>query len=191
MIAASIVHHLFHVEISLVEKILRTVAVYGGIIVILRVSGKRNLAQLNTLDLVVLLLLSNIVQNAVIGSDNSLVGGLVGAAVLVAVNAFFVRAMRNSRTAVELLEGKPTSLVTNGHFNETQLGHLGLRDSDVLNAIRRQGANRIEEVADATLYPGGSIVVTLRHGAEDASKSDVARLEAKLDALLARSSPGS
>jgi uncharacterized membrane protein YcaP (DUF421 family) len=186
VIASSILHDLSHIEISLVEKTVRTVAVYAGIVLILRVSGKRNLAQLNTLDLVVLLLLSNVVQNAIIGPDNSLLGGLVGAAILVTVNAIFVRAMRNSHTAVELLEGKPTSLVTDGRFNEEEVGHLGLRDSDVMNAIRRQGADRIDEVADATLYPGGAIVVRLHPGDEDASKDDIARLEAKLDALLAR-----
>ena len=90
-VTASISSDLFTVTVPLLEKVLRTVAVYVGILALLRVSGKRDLAQLNTFDLVVLLLLSNVVQNAVIGNDVSLLGGLIGAATLMLVNSFMVR----------------------------------------------------------------------------------------------------
>ena len=82
---------LTHLDISVLDKIIRTVVVYLGLVVLLRVAGKRDLAQLNSFDLIVVLLLSNVVQNAIIGPDNSLLGGLIGAAVLIAANAFLVR----------------------------------------------------------------------------------------------------
>src|ERR1041384_7288329 len=105
-------HALFTIGIPVLEKVVRTVAVYGGVLVLLRVGGKRDLAQLNSFDLVVLLLLSNVVQNAVIGNDNSLLGGLLGALVLVAVNAVVVRFARRNDTTVRLLEGEPTTLIS-------------------------------------------------------------------------------
>ena len=78
--------HIFTFDIPIWEKVLRTIVVYAAIVILLRVMGKRNLAQVNTFDLVVIFLLSNVVQNAIIGPDNSLGGGLVGAAVLIVVN---------------------------------------------------------------------------------------------------------
>src|SRR3954451_9792522 len=98
--------------IPLAEKVVRTVAVYGGMAILLRLFGKRDLAQLNSFDLVVLLLLSNVVQNAIIGPDNSLVGGLIGAAVLVGFNAVVVRAVSRNKVTDQLFEGRPTDLVS-------------------------------------------------------------------------------
>ncbi len=88
---------LTHLDISVLDKIIRTVVVYWALIVLLRLAGKRDLAQLNSFDLIVMLLLSNVVQNAIIGPDNSLLGGLIGAAILIAANAFLVRVVRPNR----------------------------------------------------------------------------------------------
>jgi uncharacterized membrane protein YcaP (DUF421 family) len=159
--------------------------VYLGLLLLLRIGGKRGLAQLNTFDLVVLLLLSNVVQNAIIGNDNSLWGGMVGAAVLIAVNSVLVRAAQTSERAVTVLEGSPERLVRDGELDAGALRRLGLRAADVVVALRRQGASTLGEVREATLEPGGSIVVDLKPDAEGATKADVARLEAKLDRLLA------
>lgn len=167
------------------EKIVRTVGVYLGLVVILRLAGKRDLAQLNSFDLIVLLLLSNVVQNAVIGADNSLVGGLIGASVLVAVNAGVVRlAVRNDRFT-RLVEGTASTLVADGEVDDDQLRALALRPSDVEVAVHRQGASNLGEVERAVLMPDGTITVRLRPEDENATKGDVDRLEAKLDALLA------
>src|SRR5437762_9563421 len=103
-------HDLTHLGISVPDKILRTLAVYLALIVLLRLAGKRDLAQLNSFDLIVVLLLSNVVQNAVIGPDNSLLGGLIGATVLIAANAFLVHVVRPWRGAGALLEGRTTVL---------------------------------------------------------------------------------
>src|SRR4051794_18642992 len=118
-------HHLFHVDISLAEKVVRTVLVYLALAVLLRLAGKRDLAQLNSFDLVVMLLLSNVVQNAIIGSDNSLLGGIVGAAVLVAVNAIFVRLSAANPSLAHLFEGHETVLVDDGRYDKRALRREG------------------------------------------------------------------
>jgi uncharacterized membrane protein YcaP (DUF421 family) len=187
--------------VSAPEKIVRTVAVYLALAVLLRLAGKRDLAQLNSFDLVVVLLLSNVVQNAIIGSDNSLLGGLIGAVVLIVFNAVVVRMSVRSERLGRLLEGTSTELARNGRWNPTALRHEGLRRSDVDAALRRQNANSVEDVATVSIEPGGSVVATLLPELRSATKSDVAallarvseldrdraaRIEAKLDALLAR-----
>jgi uncharacterized membrane protein YcaP (DUF421 family) len=184
--ANAIVGDLFTMGIPLAEKAIRTIAVYVAVLTLLRLAGKRDLAQLNTFDFVVLLLLSNVVQNAIIGPDDSLIGGLVGAVILVIGNSLLVRVVGRSDVVVRLLEGSPTVLVTDGRIDMTAVHRLGLRHADVVAAIRRQGADALEEVEEATLEPGGTIAVRLRSAAMAASRADVERLEAKLDALLTR-----
>src|SRR5690242_2293565 len=130
-------HALTHLDLSFLEKTIRTVAVYVALAALLRVAGKRDLAQLNTFDLVVMLLLSNVVQNAVIGNDNSLLGGLFGAAVLVAVNAVVVRLMVTSPRGVRLFEGTDSVLVEDGHYLMSKLHREGLREADLDVALRR------------------------------------------------------
>src|SRR3954451_16770258 len=96
------------------EKVIRTVAVYGGLALLLRVAGKRNLAQLNSFDLVVVLLLSGVVSNALIGPDDSVTGAFLGAVVLLALNAVIVRAVHRFEWSVRLFEGCDVPLVKNG-----------------------------------------------------------------------------
>lgn len=176
---------LMHVQIPLADKLIRTVAVYLVIAVIIRVVGKRDLAQLNAFDLVVVLLLSNIVQNAIIGPDNSLLGGAIGAVVLVTVNSGVVRLIRRSDRLAWLLEGRATVLARDGHWEDEALRREGLRRADVDAALRRQNANDVSEVDSVSIEPGGAIVATLQKGHRAATVADVRRLEAKLDALLA------
>ncbi len=192
--------HLLTMDIGAPEKIVRTIVVYVGLAVLLRLAGKRDLAQLNSFDLVVMLLLSNVVQNAVIGPDNSLVGGLLGAAVLVAFNALMVRVSVRSDRAFRIMEGAPTVLARNGVWDTPTLRRLGLRQADVEAALRRQNANDISEVERVTLEPGGAVVSTVAEEYQSPTKGQlarlsaarqvdertIARLEAKLDELLAR-----
>jgi uncharacterized membrane protein YcaP (DUF421 family) len=180
--------NLMHLDVSVWEKIVRTVAVYLALAVLIRVAGKRDLAQLNAFDLVVVLLLSNVVQNAVIGPDNSLLGGLIGATVLIAVNAGVVRtaAARRNGVLAKALEGTPTTLASQGRWDPVALRKEGLRQADVDAALRRQNANSVAETQQVTIEPGGAIIATLRQELQSATHADVARLEAKLDQLLAR-----
>lgn len=174
-----------HLQVTPADKIIRTLAVYVALAIILRLVGKRDLAQLNTFDLVVMLVLSNVVQNAIIGPDNSLLGGLLGAVVLVGANAGVVRLIRHSDRVAGLLEGRSTILVRDGEWDEHALRAEGLRRADVDAALRRQNANSVREVQRASIEPGGVIVATLLPQEQPATAGDVARLEAKLDALLA------
>lgn len=197
---------LFTLGVSAPEKVIRTIAIYLALAVLLRLAGKRDLAQLNSFDLVVMLLLSNVVQNAVIGSDNSLLGGLIGAVVLVVFNAVVVRASVRSDRMHRLIEGTPTVLARDGHWDTAVLRREGLRKADVDAALRRQNANGVGDVATVSIEPGGAVVATLAPGMQGATKSDVAallammgrvdgdriaRIEAKLDELLARPAPAS
>jgi uncharacterized membrane protein YcaP (DUF421 family) len=175
---------LTHLDISVLDKIIRTVVVYWALIVLLRFAGKRDLAQLNSFDLIVMLLLSNVVQNAVIGPDNSLVGGLIGAVVLIAANAFLVRAVRPHARIAAVMEGTTTVLARRGYWIPAALRHEGVRQTDMEAALRRQNAYQIADAEEVRLEPGGTIVVDLRPELHNATKDDVARLEAKLDRLL-------
>src|SRR3954454_16153868 len=165
------------------EKVIRTVAVYGGLALLLRLAGKRNLAQLNSFDLVVVLLLSSVVQNALIGPDDSVTGAFIGAIVLVGVNSVIVRVVNRSERAVRLFEGDEVALVKDGQFVDRALRRQGLRRADVESALRAQGADGPVDVAEATLSAGGSIVVWLRPEEMSANRGDVAVLEARLGAI--------
>jgi uncharacterized membrane protein YcaP (DUF421 family) len=182
-------HDLVTMGIPVAEKVARTVAVYGGLAVLLRLGGKRDLAQLNSFDLVVMLLLSNVVQNAVIGNDNSLTGGLLGAGVLVLINSLVVRLAGRSARTTALFEGTPTRLVSDGEYDERALQREGLRKADVDVAIRRQGANNVGEVEEAVLEPGGSITIKMRAEAQAATRQDVAALLTAIKQLEAKVAP--
>ncbi|MFL6060923.1 MAG: DUF421 domain-containing protein [Marmoricola sp.] len=183
-------NHLMHLDVSVAEKVVRTVAVYLVLAVLIRLAGKRDLAQLNAFDLVVVLLLSNVVQNAIIGSDDSLLGGVIGACVLVAFNAVVVRGSRRSDALSQLVEGTATELARDGAWDDAALRHEGLRKADAEAALRRQNANGVQEVDVVTIEPGGAIVATLKEELQTATRSDVARLEAKVDQLLAQLEAG-
>ena len=176
---------LTHLDISVLDKIIRTVVVYAALIVLLRLAGKRDLAQLNSFDLIVVLLLSNVVQNAVIGPDNSLLGGLIGATVLIAANAFVVRIVRPHQKVAAAMEGTATVLAQDGRWIPGALRHEGVRQSDMEAALRRQNAYTVEDVEKVSLEPGGTIVVDLRPDLVSATRADIERLETKLDRLLA------
>jgi uncharacterized membrane protein YcaP (DUF421 family) len=178
--------NLMHLDLSVWEKVVRTVAVYLVLAVLIRLAGKRDLAQLNAFDLVVVLLLSNVVQNAVIGPDNSLLGGVIGAAVLVGINAAVVRTARSHDRVARLIEGTSTTLARDGKWDKAAMKREGLRMADVEAALRRQNANSVEEVESVSIEPGGAIVTELRDDLQSATHADVARLEAKLDELLSR-----
>ena len=178
-------HSMFVVQIPILEKILRTVVVYATILILFRLTGKRDLATLNIFDFVVLFLLSNVVQNAIIGNDTSLLDGIIGAATLVAVNAALNRLIAVSDRAARILEGKPTTIIENGHFLRGRARRLSLRPVDVERAIRVQNGDGLNEVATGLMEPNGQLVLTLKQAEQNASKDDIARLSAQLKAMQA------
>ena len=174
----------------LAEKVLRPVIVYIFLVALLRVFGKRELAQLNPFDLVVLLSLSNTVQNAIIGADNSLTGGLVGAFTLLAVNYLVVRFLFRHRRLDQFLEGKPTTLVQDGHLRERALAKELLTRSELITVLHRQGFTGLDEVDSCVLEPGGTFYVHRKlPPADEVERQEILRrlqdLNAKVDRLIA------
>lgn len=186
---ASIGTDLWDIQIPPVEKIIRTVLVYVAIVAIIRVAGKRLMAQMNSLDLVVVLLLSNVVQNAIIGDDNSITGGVIGAIVLVVVNAAAERIAQVWPAFRTFVEGRPTVVVRDGALIEGSLDRLGVNASELQTALRRQGADGIDEVDLATFDPGGSITVDVKRAEQALSYGEFTAAMARLEARLASLTP--
>src|SRR6478752_2710419 len=114
-------HDMFAVPIPLLEKIVRPIIVYIFLVILLRIFGKRELAQLNPFDLVVLLSLSNTVQNAIIGEDNSITGGVIGAFGLLAINWLVVRTLFRSPRLTRMFEGRSAVLMRDGQVDRKAL----------------------------------------------------------------------
>src|SRR5713226_4528840 len=130
---------MFHLHQPVIEKLLRPVIVYLFLIFFLRLFGKRELAQLNPFDLVVLLSLSNTVQNALIGDDNSVSGGIVGALTLLTINWLVVRVLYSSPKLGRIVEGTDQTLILNGIIDQAALRREVLSEEELLAVIHRQG----------------------------------------------------
>ena len=176
-------HAMFVEQIPFTEKILRTVLVYVLIALLFRLSGKRGLANLSTFDFVVIFLLSNVVQNAVIGNDTSLTGGVIGAVTLVAVNAVVNRVVASNAIAARIFDGRATTVIRDGHVIQRALVHLGVRRSELDNAVHMQNGDDVSEIQDGILEPGGQLVLTLKRGDQSATHADVAQLRDQLSRI--------
>jgi uncharacterized membrane protein YcaP (DUF421 family) len=180
---AKLFHDMFALGVPLAEKILRPVIVYAFLIAGLRLSGKRELAQLNPLDFVVLLTISNTVQNAIIGDDNSITGGVIGAATLLFVNYWVVRYFYSHQRLDEIVEGDADMLIQNG---VVQLGRLKaelITPNELLSAAHRQGFASLDEIDRAILEPGGGISFFPKKPTAEAARYQ--EVLARLDRLTA------
>src|SRR5262245_48454746 len=148
---------LFHPDVSILEKIIRPVIVYVFLVIGLRLAGKRELAQLNPFDLVVLLTLSNTVQNAIIGNDNSVTGGLIGATTLLAVNYMVVRFLFKHEKLERLVEGDADVLIEDGEIKHDRLRKELITLPELEMAAHKQGFSSLDDVDRAVLEPGGTI----------------------------------
>jgi uncharacterized membrane protein YcaP (DUF421 family) len=146
---------MFVLGLPLMEKILRPVFVYAFLVIGLRLSGKRELVQLNPFDLVVLLTLSNTVQNAIIGDDNSVSGGIIGATSLLVVNYLVVRFLYDHRKLDQLVEGRPDILMKGGQIIKRNLKRELITMDQLEAAARKQGFASLSEVEECVLEPGG------------------------------------
>jgi uncharacterized membrane protein YcaP (DUF421 family) len=175
-------HDMFSLGLPLLEKILRPVVVYAFLVISLRLSGKRELVQLNPFDLVVLLTLSNTVQNAIIGDDNSVTGGLVGATSLLVVNYLVVRFLYSHQKLDQLVEGRADVLIDKGQIQEQRLKRELITRAQLEAAARKQGFESLSEVHHCILEPGG----TLTFAAKKPDTEDVRHQElvARLESLL-------
>jgi uncharacterized membrane protein YcaP (DUF421 family) len=148
---------MFVLALPVLEKILRPIFIYAFLVVGLRLAGKRELAQLNPFDLVVLLTLSNTVQNAIIGEDNSVTGGILGAATLLGVNFLVVRFLYGHEKLEQVVEGEPDVLIENGKIQMGRLKEELITLAELEAAAHRQGFASLKEVDRAVLEPGGTI----------------------------------
>jgi len=150
---------MFRLPLPVLEKLLRPAIVYLALVVLLRLFGKRELAQLNPFDLVVLLSLSNTVQNAIIGDDNSVTGGVIGALGLLAINWLVVRVLFRSQRLTRLLEGRSTVLIREGQIDRKALQRESLTREELLSVIHRQGFDELHKVNRCELEPNGTFYV--------------------------------
>jgi len=149
----------FAISNPFLEIVARTSIVYLTLLVGLRLTGKRQVGQLTPFDLLLLLLLSNAVQNAMVGPDTSVWGGLVAAATLFALNRVVDRFARGSETATRLVEGSPTILIRRGAILEESLSRERITRDDLLRALREHGVDDVTSVRSAILEVDGSISV--------------------------------
>lgn len=177
--------------LPVIDKILRALIVYVFLLVALRLAGRRELAQLNTFDLVVLLTISNTVQNAIIGNDNSVTGGLIGATTLLVLDYLLVRFsyVREKKHGVE--GHAPEVLIENGKIREASLRKELITMAELEEAANRQGFESLDEVERAVLNPDGAFAF-IRKKKPDATRSEYQEILSRLDLLqeqMKRSQP--
>jgi uncharacterized membrane protein YcaP (DUF421 family) len=176
-------HDMFWLGVPVLEKIMRPIVIYLFLILSLRLAGKRELAQLNPFDLVVLLTISNTVQNAIIGEDNSVTGGLIGAATLLVLNHVVVRYLYGHEKLERLVEGDEDVLIEDGEIHTDRMRRELITEGELLSAARKQGFARLADVDRATIEPGGTIVFLGRKAPVEPRRDD--ELLRKLDEVRA------
>jgi uncharacterized membrane protein YcaP (DUF421 family) len=155
-------HNLVSIGSSWQERAIRAVAVYVFLLIAIRIFGRRELGQLTAFDVIVLLTLSNILQNSMIGNDNSVTGGIVGAAVLLSANLLLAYVVSRRPTVERLVEGEPRILIQDGKVREDAMRRELLTMQDLMSAIRREGLERFEDVHLLISEPNGLISVIPR-----------------------------
>jgi uncharacterized membrane protein YcaP (DUF421 family) len=158
---------MFVLGLPLAEKILRPIVVYAFLVISLRLSGKRELVQLNPFDLVVLLTLSNTVQNAIIGEDNSVTGGVIGATSLLIVNYLVVRFLYDHKKLDQIVEGRADVLIDNGKVSLERLKKELISPKQLEAAARKQGFESLDGVQQCILEPGGTLTFVAKKPATD------------------------
>jgi uncharacterized membrane protein YcaP (DUF421 family) len=181
MFHSLIFNHMFLLPLPILEKLARPAIIYLVLVLLLRIFGKRELGQLNPFDLVVLLSLSNTVQNAIIGEDNSVTGGVIGAFSLLAINWLVVRVLFRSKRLTRAFEGRATVLVRNGQIDHKALERESLTREELLDVIHKQGFVDFHQVRKCELEPNGTFYVEAFN--PTIADKNHAELLARLDAL--------
>ncbi len=163
---ASLDHGIFNLHLGIDEKILRSVLVFIFLVVALRLGGKRELAQINVLDLAVLLLASNALQNALIGDDSSVTGGVIGAATLFLANYLFVRLTFHNARARRIFEGKPRVLLRNGRLDRKAMRKEVITEVELEDELLARNMTDFEQVGLIVLETSGKLVFLTREQAK-------------------------
>jgi uncharacterized membrane protein YcaP (DUF421 family) len=165
---------MFHLHLPLLEKILRPMIVYMFLIGFLRLFGKRELAQLNPFDLVVLLSLSNTVQNAMIGDDNSVSGGIVGAFSLLTINWLLSRLLFNMPRLNKAFEGSASVLIRHGVVDWEAAKREALTEIELRSVLHKQGFADFSEVEKCVLEPNGNFYLEgIKSMSDDAQRAEL------------------
>lgn len=149
-------------RLVLEQIVVRSAVVYVFLLMLLRFTGKRQIGQLAPFDLVLLLVLSNAVQNSMTGGDNSVLGGLLSATTLVALNSVVAVVTSRSKKAEAFIEGHPLVLIHNGKLYDEMMSHANITRHELNSALRRAGCSCVEEVHYAVLENNGAISVVAR-----------------------------
>lgn len=153
------IESMFHLHLPLLEKILRPVIVYLCLVLFLRIFGKRELAQLNPFDLVVLLCLSNTVQNSIIGDDNTVSGGIIGVLSLLSINFLVSRLLFHTPRLNRVVEGKETVLIRGGQVDWNAMKQEALTETELRSVLHKQGLSDFSQVERCALEPSGNFYV--------------------------------
>jgi len=181
---STVLHHMFFLGLPVAEKIVRPVLVYVFLIIGLRLAGKRELAQLNPVDLVVLLTISNTVQNAIIGDDNSVTGGVLGAFTLLVVNHGVVRYLYSHERLERLVDGDATVLIDHGIVRTDRLKDELITTGELASAAHKQGFASLDEIDRAILEQGGTMCFFAKKPTPEAARH--AEVLARLDRISAQ-----
>lgn len=141
------------------DIILRSVAVYFFMVIALRIFGKKELSQLNTADIILILLISNSVQNAMVGNNTTLLGGVTAAFALFLINLIFKKTMLNSAFIKNLVQDKPEILIHNGKIDFKALAKLGITSDELEEAMREHGVEYYKDVKLAMFEIDGNISI--------------------------------
>ena len=155
----NIFHDLFVPQLPLIDKIVRPIVVYFFLLFLIRFGGKRQLGSMTAFDIIVLLVLGNAVQNAIIGQDYSLMGGLIDAVVLMICNGITVQLSYRSNKVKKLVEGTPTLLVRDGKPIVRHLAKEAITQDELRSKLCQQGFDDITDVKLAILETDGTITV--------------------------------
>jgi len=172
---------MYYLGLPVIEKMVRPIIIYGFLVIGLRLAGKRELAQLNPFDLIVLLTLSNTVQNAIIGDDNSVTGGLIGAATLLGLNYMVIRFLYKHERLERIIEGDLDVLIENGQINKENLKKELITLPELESAAHKQGFSSLDEVDRAIIEPGGTICFIGKRPTPELARHE--ELLARLDQL--------
>jgi uncharacterized membrane protein YcaP (DUF421 family) len=166
MVPLALSNDVFDPGIGLDEKVLRSLLVFIFLVAALRLAGKRELAQLNVLDLAVLLLVSNALQNALIGNDNSLIGGMVGASTLFAANYVFVHVIYRHAHLRRVLEGRPRVLLRNGKLDHDAMRKEAITEETLEDELLSHGMTDFSDAGLIMLETNGRLVFMTRSEAK-------------------------
>ena len=194
MLTSQAAGDMFALAVPVFEKLLRPLIVYLFLIIGLRLAGKRELAQINTFDLVVLLMLSNTVQNAIIGDDSTITGGVIGATSLLVTNYLVVRFVFRRARLDRFLEGTPVLLIEKGQVQHRRLDREMITLGELTAAAHRQGFRSLADVEECVLETGGSLAFLANDPSPSQTHYDelLRRLDAigaQLQALQAAGAP--